>query len=184
MEETRQVKIIDKASIIHLVSKMWEREMENNNITLKCRERRQVMHRYAFMVAVRECTTLTLSETGRIIRKDHATVLHAKKQHETNMRFDTEYKTIYDLYYLELKAISEMMIEDQELMYPTDTNEMRMRLINLSKRVRGHIVEKKELEVELLKSRRERRHLKEHNKELIKRNDFLDEEVKRLKRLL
>ena len=59
-----------------------------------------------------------------------------------------------------------------------------MRLINLSKRVRGHIVEKKELEVELLKSRRERRHLKEHNKELIKRNDFLDEEVKRLKRLL
>ena len=38
------MKIIDKASIIHLVSKMWEREMENNNITLKCRERRQILH--------------------------------------------------------------------------------------------------------------------------------------------
>lgn len=184
MEENKQVKIIDRASIIHLVSKMWEREMQINGIAVKCRERKHVMHRHAFMVAVRDCTKLTYAEIGRVMRKNHATVIHSLKQHETNMRFDHEYKPVYEAYCIELSAISDMLIEDGDIFYPKDANEMRLRLINMSKRIRGHIVEKKELELKLIKVKRERKYLKDHNVDLLKRNDFLDSELKRLKRLL
>ena len=183
MHERSQVKIIDRAAILHLVSKTWERESEVNNIS-NSRLRKNVMHRYAFIVACRHNTPLTCAEIGRVVRKDHSTTVHATKQHETNIRFDSDYRSAYETYTVEVSAISEMLLEDEEAIYPKDINELRVRLISLSKRIRGHIIEKKEIETKLIKTRREKNLLREHNRDLVKRNDLLDNEVKRLKRLL
>lgn len=184
MEKNPQVKMIDRASVIHLVAKAWRREMESNGITLRSRQRKQVMCRYAFMVAARQSTYMTYAEIGDLMKRDHATAIHAIKQHETNMRFDSKYRSLYEIYTHELTSISQVLLEDGSVISSDDPSEIRLRLMNLSKKIRGHIIDKKELEVKLVKVRNEKDHLREHNKELIKRNDFLSEELIRIKRLI
>jgi len=53
------------------------------------RERRNVSARQAFMTAAR--VLYTTLEIKRATGKDHATVIHSTKMHETNIRFDKLY---------------------------------------------------------------------------------------------
>lgn len=65
-----------------------------NNRIAENRERRNVMARFAFMVAGRELYS-TL-ELARITGKNHATVIHASKGHEMNLRFDSDYMRFFN----------------------------------------------------------------------------------------
>ena len=60
----------------------------------KNREHRNVMARFAFMVAAREIyNTLQIA---RVMDKNHATVIHAWKQHEINLKYDRQYLQYYN----------------------------------------------------------------------------------------
>ena len=58
------------------------------------RERRNVMARFAFMVAARDLYT-TL-EIARVCKKNHATIIHATKGHEMNLKFDRDYMQFFN----------------------------------------------------------------------------------------
>lgn len=60
----------------------------------KTRERRNVMARFAFMVASRDLYT-TL-EIARVVNKNHAVVIHATKGHEMNIKFDKNYMQFFN----------------------------------------------------------------------------------------
>lgn len=59
----------------------------------KTREHKYVMARFAFMTAARELYS-TL-EIARVTKKNHATVIHATKWHEQNLRYDRAYPRFY-----------------------------------------------------------------------------------------
>ncbi len=64
------------------------------NKIAKNREHRNVMARFAFMVAAREIyNTLQIA---RVMDKNHATVIHAWKQHEINLKYDRQYLHYYN----------------------------------------------------------------------------------------
>ena len=60
----------------------------------KTREQRNVMARFAFMVASRDLYT-TL-EIARVVNKNHAVVIHATKGHEMNIKFDRNYMQFFN----------------------------------------------------------------------------------------
>lgn len=59
----------------------------------KTREHKNVMARFAFMVAARDL--FSTLEIARVTKKNHATVIHATKWHEQNLRFDRAYPRFY-----------------------------------------------------------------------------------------
>jgi len=88
---------------------------------LSNRERRNVIARYAFFVAARDIyTTLQIA---RVSKKNHATVIHAWRNHETNMRFDRMYLS----YYNESLEIISQIKKDQEI---DESKEMTLRKQN------------------------------------------------------
>jgi len=58
------------------------------------REQRNVMARFAFMVAARDLYT-TL-EIAKVCKKNHATIIHATKGHEINLKFDRNYMQFFN----------------------------------------------------------------------------------------
>ena len=58
------------------------------------REQRNVMARFAFMVAARDLYT-TL-EIAKVCKKNHATIIHATKGHEMNLKFDRNYMQFFN----------------------------------------------------------------------------------------
>lgn len=54
----------------------------------------QVYARSAMMVAMREY--MTLHQVGRVFGKDHSTIHHAVKQHETNHDWSSMYRFFYE----------------------------------------------------------------------------------------
>lgn len=59
------------------------------------RQHKNVMARFAFMVAARDL--FTTLEIARVTRKNHATVIHATKWHEQNLRYDRAYPRYYQV---------------------------------------------------------------------------------------
>ena len=59
------------------------------------RQHNNVMARFAFMVAARDL--FTTLEIARVTRKNHATVIHAAKWHEQNLRYDRAYPRYYQV---------------------------------------------------------------------------------------
>lgn len=77
---------------IHSLQEEYANYLFHNRIG-KSRERFNVMARFAFMVAARELYT-TL-EIAKVTDKNHATVIHATKGHDMNLRFDSDYARFY-----------------------------------------------------------------------------------------
>lgn len=77
---------------IHSLHEEYANYIFHNRIG-KSRERYNVMARFAFMVAARELYT-TL-EIAKVTSKNHATVIHATKGHEMNLKFDSDYARFY-----------------------------------------------------------------------------------------
>ena len=53
-------------------------------------------------MCARELTSLSLSSIGKLLNKDHATVLHAIRNHSTNYLQDGQYR-VYDQMYAQLE---------------------------------------------------------------------------------
>ena len=81
-----------RATILQLQEE-YDNYTTHHKIT-KTRERRNVMARFAFMVAARDLYT-TL-EIARVVQKNHAVVIHATKGHEMNIKFDRNYMQFFN----------------------------------------------------------------------------------------
>lgn len=169
-----------------LANNYWISIVDSHHVGAN-RERRNVLYRFAFFVSCRETSNLSLSNIGRIIKKDHATVLHAMRSHETNYRFDAQYREIYTEMH---SSLSDIIGKNTEKVY--DSIKKRALQINpdfyenhiiktYKQRLDKQEVEYKEtietLKDTLLKTQK-------HNKILQKRMNWLNDECLRLKNLL
>ena len=112
---------MNKDNIIGLIDQQmiledyWHRLEESHNIS-KNRERRNVMYRQAFLVASREFSNLSLAMIGRILNKNHATVLYACRCHETNYKYDKIYRNVFDSMAHDIGSLIESHTDDIETM--------------------------------------------------------------------
>jgi hypothetical protein len=154
------------------------------------RARPNVTIKHAFFVACREVTGFAYSAIGDVINKDHATVLHACRNHESNIHFLPSYHKIYN----EIKNNLQSLLDKGEIRRDVDEifelNVLRSRLIETSSKLRRKIVEYNNLKDEIggLESphriKIENDFLKKNSKEIHDRNKKLQEELKRVKNLI
>jgi len=168
--------LLSEISQLKACNKMWEKICKENDIVNVSRVRKNVIYRYSFLVAVRKYSTLSLSEIGGIMDKDHSTVLHACNQHESNYRFDSNYKAVY--YFIDEMVRERLMpfniLEEHILDDNLYRNKaVRERLIKLASQNRRLIVSKKETQQEL-------EALKKYIKEVTKENNALRTKISNL----
>jgi hypothetical protein len=77
-----------------MIKALWKNVVAENDIKNN-RERYNVIWRHAFAVAVTEATALSYQVIGKIIDKDHTTVVHCRKIHNQNYDWDPNYKQVY-----------------------------------------------------------------------------------------
>ena len=75
----------------------------------KTRERKNIVYKYAYINALKPF--LGCSEVGRIIDCNHATVLHAWRVHDTNLKWSQDRNLYEDMYDICVARISEAMGE-------------------------------------------------------------------------
>jgi len=101
----------------------------------KNREHRNVMARFAFMVAAGEIySTLQIA---RVMDKNHATVIHAWKQHEMNVRYDRQYLQ----YYNQSCAIISKIRKDEEESPEMTLRKQNAKLMERLQNVREELLE-------------------------------------------
>jgi len=138
----KKIEIVGAMSQQEQLEEYWEdltkKERIGNN-----RYQRNVMFRHAFSVAAREASRLSLQQLGKVIGRDHATVLHACKNHESNMKFSSIYRQAYTHI---ASTLSDMLLADlnfEEYYGLRDENKkLRNRLMEMSKRSRELISSK------------------------------------------
>lgn len=134
-----------------LASDLWVKITKQKEIPLKSRKREYVIYRHSFLVALRKYSTMSLDAIGKILGKDHATVIHACKQHEMNYKFDRDYKAVY---YQVDDIVAKTMLPHSLLEEHTYDEFMernkavRERLMKLASRNRELIAENSRLELE------------------------------------
>jgi len=140
-----RIDIVNKVNQEHQLKDYWRKIVEIHNVAPN-RQRKNVMFRHAFFVVTKQLSGLSLQAIGRLLSKDHATVLHAVRQHETNMKFDSMYRKIYQNMWMD---ITDLLITDVDFFsqegLKDENNQLRERLIKLSKMNRDLIIEKNKL---------------------------------------
>tara|TARA_R110001606_G_scaffold296790_1_gene444585 strand:+ start:137 stop:682 length:546 start_codon:yes stop_codon:yes gene_type:complete len=134
-----------------LAIKIWSNLNKEKTISLTSRKREYVIYRHSFLTAMRKHSTMSLSEIGSILDKDHSTVLHACSKHDISYRFDRDYKTVYyqiDEIVATTMAPYSLMDEHMYDEYMDRNKDIRERLMKLAKRNRELITNNKNLKLE------------------------------------
>ena len=98
------------------------------------RERRNVMARFAFMVAARDIyNTLQIA---RVMKKNHATVIWAWKNHQNNLKFDKQYLSYYNQSCDIIDKIRTDEEESEEMSLRKQNAKLTERLINVREDLR------------------------------------------------
>ena len=177
----KQIEIVTEFRVL---SKLWNSISKNFGIT-NSRQRRNVRFRHAGMTAMRNHGNLSLNDLGKIFDKDHATVLHAMKQHEMNYRYDREYKAIYmDIEKMVKDTLDEYELRDHTL---PELSSIEMNYHSVVKVYRNHITELESKNSKLKNNLEEATNkldaiYKQFNT-IVNRNDELNKLVKRYKNL-
>lgn len=149
------------------------------------RQRPNIILKHSFSVACRSITGLSLAEVGSIIDKDHATVLHSEKNHESNLMYLNGYKNIYNEIYQGLLKVLQYEDDVTSAEDCMTVKELRYRLVSTSQRLREKINQINDLKQGYkLGLTEENAFLKKHNKQLYERNKKLEKELARVKNLL
>jgi FtsZ-binding cell division protein ZapB len=123
------------------LAQYWEEIKDSENVQDN-RERRNVMFRHAFMVSARQNSVLSLNEVASVMNKNHATVIHAQRQHDSNLRFDDLYRYAFSRID---GAMREMFMEDIEVGaydgLKGENKALRKRIAELNKKNRQYIHE-------------------------------------------
>jgi len=156
---------------------LWKNIVKNYRIG-EGRERENVRVRHAFAVALSNETHLTYAAIGDIMGKHHATVVHSRKSHEANMRYDKSYPGIYDLI---INQIREFVIDNtEEIVAMVENNSylsdstVKNYVSALNKKHKRQIQELEE----------ERNILRKQLREMKMRNEMLHDKYARLRNLV
>lgn len=186
LNEILKDKAVMSAVSYEVLKRFWQGYSEKHNLTAS-RERSNVVHRHAFMHIARENLSLTTLMIGRLLGKDHATVLYACKQHLANYKYDSLYKSVWD----ELNEdVEDMLLANGIVPNPISFGEcspvgdIHFRYLNLSRRLRVVITEFEEYKVSVAREVRDSKKRIEYTRQVEQQNYRLNEEVKRLKNLL
>ena len=164
----------------YALQEYWIGMVKENNIT-DSRERNNVRVRHAFAVAVKTTCKLSLKTIGTMIGRDHATVLHAMKQHSSNMKFDSVYRAVYKMIETDVSEITEKdfmeyLVQD-DMNFDDSERQLRVRCLSLSRRLRN-------LKSDFNQLCKEHKVVARHNRKLQDRNTKLNAELMRVKNLL
>lgn len=162
----------------------WEEYVKANNIG-DSRERSNVIHRQAFMHIARNNVSLPLQRIGRLLGKDHSTVIYACRVHEGNYKYDGDYRMIWDNLNRDLEDyLLGHGIVPNTISSDGNVKDVHFKYLDVSRRLRKKIKEfesyKKTISNELKKIRASKKYIEG----LEDRNHKLNQEVKRLKNLL
>ena len=158
----------------------WNNYSEKNNVT-SSRLRENVIHRYAFCHVVRENARMSLKKIGRLIKRDHATVIWGCKNHEMNYRFDSDYRVVYDNI---TQDIQDMFLENglvpKIIADSNDIKDVHFKFLDLSKKLRRSINTINSYKIEIKKVEVYKKYIAE----LEAKNQKLNKELSRLKNLI
>ncbi len=125
------------------LTEYWNDLVRENKIEDN-RHHKNVMYRNAFMMASREYSSLGITDISRILERHHATVIHAQKHHESNLRFSKMYRNAYHRISSHLADMFILEVDFSEYNGLKDENkQLRERLMNMSRRNRHLIMESK-----------------------------------------
>lgn len=172
-----RLEIIDRVSQQESLKAYWKQMQKTFGIKDN-RVRKNVVYRHAFLVAAKEMSNLTLKDIGTIIERDHATVLHAKKVHDSNFRFDRNYSRAYKMICDDLSEILVTDIDEFTQQNSTqEVRELRNRLMKLARKYRDSIVENKRFKREAEESNQKVNKLRIELNEANKRNIELNKKL-------
>jgi len=168
------------------IQNIWDNAVAEYDIK-STRERMNVIYRHAFFVACMDNTTLSQKSIGNIVNRDHATVIHARKNHNWNLLKEPRYTDAYR-YFSELLSktssqhddIVRDILEKEKLRIP-DRN-----MISSYTEIYENKIKRLETKYtsELETLRYENKTLRKGFKDQCERNERLNAECLRLKNLL
>tara|TARA_R110000744_G_scaffold279186_5_gene391431 strand:- start:400 stop:957 length:558 start_codon:yes stop_codon:yes gene_type:complete len=169
-----------------LLSDFWDTMVERYKV-VNNRERRNIIYKFSFLVSSRELTSLSLSSIGKRINKDHASVLHAIKQHPVNYMYDKHYREVYDQVYDSLSKKVETFTDNINGLMQQRISKLDAEMFNdVMVKVYKNKLDKQQiandLHIETLK--RDNSVLKTQLKNTRERERWLNDECLRLKNLL
>jgi len=190
---TRKRKIVfNDKEVIGMITQdvlavFWNTHAQKYNIK-NTRERINVIHKHSFFHIARNNTTLSLASIGGVLGKDHATVLHACRQHESNYKYDPSYRVVYDDMFVNMEDyLLENGVVPQSVHKTFDVDDVRdihFKFLSVSRKLRDKIKEldslKKSVEVKVKRAE----HYKKHFNNMESRIHKLENELKRVKNLL
>jgi len=168
------------------IKKIWERAVKEFDVKPN-RERHNVIYRHAFSVACLDNTNLSMKVIGRLIDRDHATVIHARKNHNWNLLQEPTYAQAYT-YFSELLSNKTAQHEDilqsllKEQSIKSTDKDMVARYTDIYENKLKRLETKYVSELETL--RHSNKTLSRTLKETTKRMNQLNTECLRLKNLL
>lgn len=180
MVEEKILNLVTQESVL---VELWKNLVKDYDIT-SSRKRNNVRFRHAFATCVRVHSDLSLMAIGKLLGKDHATVLHAMKQHEMNYLYDATYRKIYEdiTKYVE-KALDQYRLNDiKDLTQISSISadaalQMKNRLLNRQ-------IQDLKKEIHLIQERHELelKRLSKFTKQLTKERDELEDRLADFKR--
>lgn len=183
MVQNKIYKTLDQELIL---KDFWESLSEINGV-YNNRERRNIVYKHSFFMCARELTSLSLASIGKLLGKDHATVLHAVRNHSINYLQDSHYRDVYDQMYAQLEQKMDKFNSDVSDVIERRLNNMdaevyRTTMISMYKKKLEKQKKAHEMQIETIK--KEARILKKQLKISRDREVLLNEECLRLKALL
>jgi chromosomal replication initiation ATPase DnaA len=85
---------VNTDEILNIISE--EQSISIDSIISRVRHREVVSGRQLFCYIMREKFGFSYSKIGRLIERNHATIMHSNKSHKDNYQFDREYRNMCD----------------------------------------------------------------------------------------
>jgi predicted RNase H-like nuclease (RuvC/YqgF family) len=133
---------MDKEKVLNSISQeaqliaYWKELVIDENIEDN-RHQRNVMFRHAFLVSCRMHSALPIAAISSIMGKHHATLIHAEKNHESNLRFNKTYSYAFKRI---SNTMEEMFLSDVDVDHQKglkgENKALRKRLMEITRRNR------------------------------------------------
>jgi len=85
---------VNTDEILNIISE--EQSISVDSIISRVRHREVVGGRQLFCYIMREKFGFSYTKIGRLIERNHATIMHSNKSHKDNYQFDREYRNMCD----------------------------------------------------------------------------------------
>jgi len=175
---------IDRMVSLSMVKAFLEVQM-SMHLWGNSRQRRDVIYRHCFLHIIKRNTSLSLTSIGGLLGRDHATVLHACKNHEGNYKYDPDYIIVYDKMLDDArKYFLENGLVPKDLYISEDVKLTHFRFLDVSKKLRDVISDYSDYKKSVKEKEKEFKAFKVYSTTLRDRIHTLEAELKRVKNLI